>query len=126
MSLTTVSIMVTSLLHLAACGRSPIDEPDRGPTVDAMVYALGFCSLECWRIEQCGLESTTSTEECEDACIDDALDALPGDPSWAEWIELRRCRVLEATCDGVGDEQLPPGAEAVCDLRQQRLDACEP
>ena len=126
MMLAKVFFVAALLLPLLACGRSPIDPPDQGPTVDATIYALGFCSLKCWRLEECGLADGATQDDCEDSCIDDALDALPGDPCWAEWIELRRCRVLEATCTGVEDEELPVDAQQACDERQQQLEACEP
>lgn len=108
---------------LLACGRTPITLPDETPTVDPYIYALGFCSLKCYRLDQCAL-ATQSKDACEDACIDDALETLPDDPCWAEQIELRRCSVREAECDGVADEVLPAGSNA-CDHRQQQLDACD-
>jgi hypothetical protein len=110
---------------LLACGRTPIILPDEGPTVDAEIYALGFCSFKCWRLDQCDLTGGVPKETCEHTCIDDALATLPGDACWAEQIEVRRCLVREAACEGVDDEELPAGAEAVCDHRQQQLDACD-
>ena len=123
--LARAALAVALAIHSAACGRSPPGEPDRGPTVDGAIYALGFCSLKCWRLEQCGLADPSAQDDCEAACVDDALDTLPDDPCWAEWIELRRCRVLEATCAGVDDEELPADMDDICDERQQRLDTCE-
>jgi hypothetical protein len=111
---------------LVSCGRGPVYLPFDGPTVDADVYALGFCSLKCYRLDQCGLAGGTSKEACEQTCVDEALETLPGDPCWAEQIELRRCVVRETTCDGVADEELPAGSEAVCAHRQRELDACGP
>ncbi len=110
---------------LASCGRTPIDLPNPGPTVDAWVYALGLCSFKCYRLAQCDLTMGIPKETCEETCIDDALESLPDDPCWAEQIEVRRCWVREAECDGVADEELPAGSPA-CERREQQLDACGP
>lgn len=109
---------------LLACGRTPIILPNEGPTVDPWIYALGFCSFKCYRLEQCGL-AVEPRDACETTCIDDALETLPDDPCWAEQIEVRRCWVRNADCDGVVDEELPAGSEAVCEHREQVLDACD-
>lgn len=111
-------------LALLACGRGPVDLPLTGPTVPADIYAFGFCSLKCWRLDECDLTGGIPKQTCEQTCVDEALETLPGDPCWAEQIELRRCLVRETTCDGVADEELPAGAEAVCDHRERELDAC--
>lgn len=108
---------------LLTCGRTPIVLPHEGPTVDAHIYALGFCSLKCYRLEQCGL-ADEPRQTCENACIEDAVESVPNDPCWAEWIEVRRCWVRRAECDGVGDEELPVGS-TLCEHREQELDACE-
>lgn len=110
---------------LLACGRGPVHLPIEGPTVDAEIYALGFCSFKCYRLDQCGLTGGVPKQTCEQTCIDDALDTLPDDPCWAEQIELRRCIVRETACEGVEDEELPSGSEAVCEHRQQELTACD-
>ena len=110
---------------LLACGRTPVQLPDEGPTVDANIYALGLCSFKCWRLDQCDLTGGVPQQTCEQTCIDDALETLPDDPCWAEQIEVRRCLVREAACEGVDDEELAPGSEAVCDHRRQLLDACD-
>jgi hypothetical protein len=117
------ALIVALASALLACGRTPIVLPDEGPTVDGWIYALGFCSFKCYRLDQCDLADEPK-ETCEATCIDDALDTLPDDPCWAEQIELRRCLVREAACDGVDDEELPTGSDA-CEHRQQDLDACE-
>jgi hypothetical protein len=119
------ALVVALASALLACGRTPIVLPDEGPTVDAEIYALGFCSLKCYRLDQCDLTAGIPKEACEQTCIDDALDTLPDDPCWAAQIELRRCWVREAACDGVADEELPAGSDA-CDHRQLLLDACSP
>lgn len=109
---------------LLACGRTPIVLPDEGPTVDPWIYALGLCSLKCYRLDQCGL-AVEPKETCEAECIDEALETLPDDPCWAKQIEVRRCWVRRAECDGVADEELPAGSEAVCEHREEELDACD-
>ncbi len=118
-------VAVTSLsLFLAACQRAPLEPNDDGPTIDARGYAHGFCSLKCYRLAECGLDEA-STPSCADECVDEAVNALPLDPCWAEWIELRRCSVLNASCDGIADEMLPAGSETICERREQGLGACE-
>lgn len=107
-----------------ACGRGPVDLPIAGPTVGAEIYALGFCSLKCYRLDECGLTGGISKETCEQTCVDDALETVPTDRCWAEQIELRRCVVRETSCEGVEDEELPAGSEGLCVHRQQQLDAC--
>jgi len=128
--MTLESARMTALATLLAsaplaCGRTPIDLPNDGPTVGAEIYALGFCSLKCYRIDQCGLAGGVPKETCQQECIDDALRVLPVDPCWAEWIEVRRCWVRETDCDGLEDEELPANADFVCDRRERELDACE-
>lgn len=97
-----------------ACGRSPVELSDDGPAVDPLVYALGFCSMKCWRLDACRL-GNIPTRECEQVCIDDAVEPLPDDPCWAEWMELRCCRVLETACEGVADERLVGDLEGICE-----------
>lgn len=121
----TAALAVALASALSACGRTPIDLPERSPTVDAEIYALGFCSFKCYRLDQCGLAGGVSTEACEQTCIADALESLPEDPCWAEQIEVRRCWVREAACDGVEDEVLSADWETACEHREQELDACE-
>lgn len=123
-STSTTALAVALAWALSACGRTPIVLPDDGPTVDAEIYAFGFCSLKCYRLDQCDLTGGVPKETCEQTCIDDALVTLPDDPCWAEQIELRRCWVRETACDGVDDEELPAGSDA-CEHREQELDACE-
>jgi hypothetical protein len=118
------SLLVALASAPAACGRTPPDLPERGPTVDGWIYAYGLCSFKCHRLDECGLAGDSSQQACEDACIDEALDTLPDDPCWAEQIELRRCIVRETTCDGVEDEELTSGLEAACEHREQELEAC--
>ena len=89
--------LLVALLLAVACQREPLDE-DQGPTIDPEVYALGVCSLRCWRQTQCG-EPASAEPACADACIDDAIGALPDDPCWAQWMELRRCSIKAATCE---------------------------
>jgi len=110
------------LLASGSCGRSPVHLVDEGPTIDPWIYALGVCSLKCYRLDQCGL-ATESQEVCEAECIDDALELLPDDPCWSEQLELRRCSIRETECSGVADEELPAGSDA-CDHREQDLAAC--
>lgn len=113
-------------LLLAACTRGPIDDPgDEGPTVDADIYARGFCSLRCWRLEECGLDEGVAHEQCEEACVDDAVAALPDDPCWAEAIELRRCVVRWSACGDVPEESAPVGPGTTCAPQADALDACE-
>lgn len=121
----TWSLAVATLACLLACSRGPIQPEPDGPTVDAELYATGFCSLKCYRLAQCGLADEADHEACEDACIDDAVESLPGDPCWAEWIEARRCRVRETTCDGVADENPPDPPVSLCEHRESLLDQCE-
>ncbi len=94
---------------------------DRGGNI----YAHGFCSLKCYRMAECGLTEKSDTPACEDECTDDAVDALPSDPCWAEWIESRRCAVLNASCEGVDEEVVAGESEASCEGREQDLMACE-
>lgn len=119
----SLALALTSTL--LGCGRGPVDLPTRGPTVDAEVYAHGFCSFKCYRLDECGLTGSISNQTCEQTCIDDALEIPPGDdPCWAEQIELRRCIVRETTCEGVEDEELPAGFELACEHRAEQLEAC--
>ena len=120
----TAATLFFALTHLA-CLRDPIRDLDDSPTVDAGIYALGFCSHKCYRLDQCDLTGGIPKQTCERSCVDEALQIFPSDPCWAEQIEVRRCIVRETTCDGVEDEELPSGSETVCDHRQQELDACE-
>ncbi len=91
--------------------------------VGGWIYAYGFCSHKCYRLDECGL-AVESKDACERACIDEALETLDSDPCWAQQMELRRRFVLEAQCDGVDDEELPAGAAAVCDEREGELLEC--
>lgn len=108
-----------------SCGRGPVDLPTDGPGVRGDIYALGFCSLKCYRLDQCSLTGGIPKQTCEQTCIDDALETLPDDPCWAEQIELRRCIVRETACDGVEDEELPAESEDLCEHRQRVIDECE-
>ena len=105
-----------------ACHRQLGEPEDERLTVDAEVVARGLCSLKCYRLGECGLAPDDS---CEDTCVEEALDALPGDPCWTQWIEVRRCGVRWATCDGVADETIPPSAESTCAPKLDRLAQCE-
>jgi hypothetical protein len=124
-SLLRATLLVAFASALAACGRTPPDLRDRGPTVDGWIYAYGFCSFKCHRLEQCGLAGEVSRDACETACIDDALETLSGDPCWAQWIELRRCHVRRTDCEDVEAEAPTPSARAQCERRAEELDACE-
>jgi hypothetical protein len=121
---TTAGHVLMLVLALGACGRSPVHEYPDSPSVDAEVYAHGFCSFKCYRLDQCDLTGGIPKQTCEQTCIDEALETLPDDPCWAEQIELRRCIVREAACDGVEDEELPSGSEAECEHRAEQLEAC--
>ena len=116
------TLMVLLLLP-AACGRTPIDVQEQASLVDPWVYALGLCSLKCFRLEECGV-ATQSKVQCEDACIEEAL-FTPDDGCWSEWIEARRCRVRYAECRDVEDEELGAGLAGLCSERQAELDVCE-
>src|SRR5687768_14809753 len=114
------------LTLLVACGPGPImDEGDDGPTVDANVYAQGFCSLRCWRLGECGLAAGVPAQECEMDCVDEALAQLAEDPCWAECIEQRRCLVRWSACEEVLEEDAPTGPGTPCEEQTDDLDACE-
>lgn len=120
------AVLVTACVAgLGSCGRGPVDLPSDGPGVRGDIYALGFCSLKCYRLDQCGLTGGIPKATCEQTCVDDALETLPDDPCWAEQIELRRCIVRETACDRIEDEELPAGSEDLCEHRQHELDECE-
>jgi hypothetical protein len=52
-AIATAQLLVALLLS-PGCLRDPIaDEPD-GPTVEPEYYALVLCSLECYRLVECG------------------------------------------------------------------------
>lgn len=119
------TLLVAFASALAACGRTPPELLERGPTVDGWIYAYGFCSFKCYRLDECGLAGDVSQEACEDACIDDALETLADDPCWAQWIELRRCHVRRTDCEHVEAEEPTPSADAMCERRAEELDACE-
>ena len=109
---------------VTACARGPVgEEADEGPTIDAEHYVGGFCSFKCWRLEECGGSESAAPEDCEAPCVEDALEALPEDPCWADGVEVRRCAVRYAECPDVRDETLPAGSDA-CDPKLERLEAC--
>jgi hypothetical protein len=112
---------------LLGCHRGPL-EPDDGLTVDAEVYAFGFCALRCFRLDECGFEGGTPYGEpaglCEEECVDELLETVRDDPCWSEEVELRRCIVDEVECDGLPDEDLPLGAGSPCEDDAATLDAC--
>ena len=119
-----VALVLAVLALGAACARGPIgEEADEGPTIDAELYASGFCSFKCWRLQECGGSEGAAPEVCEAPCVEDALEALPEDPCWADAIEVRRCAVRYAECPDIHDETLPAGSDA-CDPKLERLDGC--
>ena len=112
------------LFFVVSCTRDPISEEEDGPVIDARPYAEGYCSLRCYRVEECGLEPEVSREACEQACYDEAIDALD-DPCWVEVIELDRCVVREMTCDDVAQEDPAIVDGSPCESWRDLLDACE-
>jgi hypothetical protein len=117
--------LLVALLLSPGCLRDPItDEPD-GPTVEPEYYALGLCSLKCYRLVECGQLAEAEHGTCEDACVEETLEALSGDACWEAWVEVRRCNVRNADCSDVEAETLPAADEATCAARQDMLDACD-
>ena len=108
---------------LLACHRDPIQPADDRLTVDATVYARGLCSLKCYRLTECPEHAPAA--DCEQGCIDEALENLAGDPCWAEWIEVRRCGVRWSQCAEVPDETIPADAPESCAARVEQLAQCE-
>lgn len=123
-AIATVSLFGTLLL-CSGCLREPIEDDPEGPTVEPEYYALGFCSLKCYRLVECGQIADDEHATCESACVDETMEALSGDACWEAWIELRRCTVRHAECGGVDSETLPAAMAANCAARQDGLDACE-
>jgi hypothetical protein len=109
--------MGLALAVLVGCHRGPL-EPDEALTVDAEVYAFGFCALRCFRLDECGFEGGTPYGEpaglCEEECVDELLETVRDDPCWSEEVE----------CDGLPDEDLPLGAGSPCEDDAATLDAC--
>jgi hypothetical protein len=116
--------LVVLMLFAPSCARDPISEGPDGPVIDARPYAEGYCSLRCYRVEECGLDPDVSREACEQACYDDAIDALD-DPCWVEEIELDRCVVREMSCDDVAQDHPEIADGSPCEAWRDRLDACD-
>ena len=116
-------LLVVALAVPSACSRGPITPEDEGPFVDAELYARGFCAQRCYRLDECGLPGAEDREQCKLECTEDALTTLETDACWEAQIELRRCIVVEATCEFVEDEDMPVEGTR-CEARQAELDAC--
>jgi hypothetical protein len=109
---------------LLGCTRDPISPDDEGPFVDAERYARGLCAQRCYRLDECDLQGAEDREQCKVECTDDALTTLESDPCWEAQLELRRCIMVEATCEFVADEDLPV-AGTRCEARELDLRMCD-